>query len=941
MAAPLSSSGPALDSIISLFTSDKSQGLHERHIVAIERLCADGEGFALQDLPKCQKILELTIALIGQEDGAGALFIEPAIKLVRALGRPFVKKAATDEVKLLGNASDVMLALGRLFEILTASSASVKPLKIAATETLRSFATAHGPRPNVLEMRATIPETDIGSGQRQYLTNQMLISRSGVCSHVVKGLASAICNGDIELCLSLLTTILSFSFTASNCEQLASGGLIACLPSLLSVGYQVEMTALTIDIFWNLLENAPEASNRAIASPHGESLSSLAGIISNGEEDASIPPLSLQLAVSLSTLFKDVLGQGFREVDKELRNNVLVVLSLLLDSTSVESSASLYEFAMGCKDAGLFDASLAVASSPESGSDGTPYARPWALTTEELDLEAKLLTWNIIVSSAVILGEPVVESIEGSGLMQTLLTYVRASLPLPSCVERWNSDRRANLRSSALASLHRLAPLLSACFLKSEGATAVLSVISAATGSDMSGNSYVSVTGSQVEAALRQLTALCSLGGPDVAEALGAAGAIPIVLDLIKKWRQTGPKMTVQPRHQGTVTLAGGPLMPEDASSQKACALMLLSAMCSIHPGTDVPQNDNWRRLRKAEGIAVLIQELESLQQLDPTLPSQLALACFGAVWACIVPDRKNAARFLVSEGMDHALDAIEHGHPSHRPVILSLLCDLVENPRALPFFHEWRSAINQLPAASHLIRIWKEEDTLRGLTQDGILANTISPLKGMDKRTRWIPPESIAYGNSLPHRRAQLQAVSDACSSDQLLAKIYALLKMAGMSTISSYVSLEDQSSLCLIEKFTKFKQGEVWRQIKNELEAEGVRPTAPDRLRLVSGLSLAESLAEAVALAQKSIRDQHMTAIANQEAKFFGDAMAQTKYETEMKFFGLEKDKSRLTLGEIRDAKAKRAEMLARSLKEATVLSATGGGSLEASLRDINISA
>ena len=749
----------------------------------------------------------------------------------------------------------------------------------------------------------------------------MLISRSGVSSSIIHGLSVAIEAGDVPLCLSLLSTILSFSFTASNCEQLASGGIVSCLPSLLSVGYQQEMTSLTVDLLWNLLENAPDALRLVISDSANES------------QDPETPPISSQLAVSLSLLFRDVLGLGFREVDKELRNNVLVVLSLLLDSTSTEGRAASTAFASACHNAGLFDAALAVACMSEAGGDGSPYVKPWALTTEELDLEAKLLSWSVLVSGGTLLQGPLLDAIDNGGLVQTLLVYVSAALPLPLCIERWNSDRRATLRTSALASLHKLAPLLPLRYIESEGPDVVLTVISSAISSSSSSGSYVPVTGSQVEAALRHLTALCDLRGSEVSEPLGTAGSIPIILELIKKWKHGSLTQSHGSRLQGT--MAGGPLSPEDGPGQKTCALMLLASLCAPSPPGLTP-SDNLRRLRKAEGIAVILQEAELLQQLDPSLPSQLALACFSAIWSCVIPDRKNAARFLVAEGIDHILDSLEHGHPSHRPLILSLLSDLLENPRALPFFHVWRSGLDQQPAAHLLIRFWKEEENSRGLTLDGVLTNTTLPLKGLDKRTRWIAPEAIAYGNTLPSKRAQMQAVSEACSSEQLLAKIYSVLKIAGIDNIAKYVSLEDQATLCLIEKYVRFKQGEVWRQIKQELEEEGVRPTAPDRLRLASGIELSEALAESVKEAQRQILDQHIGAIRDQETKFFEDQLGQKTYEKEMRFFGLAKDASRLTLGEIRDAKAKKADMLSKSLLAATALSSS---ELEASLRDVEV--
>lgn len=61
-------------------------------------------------------------------------------------------------------------------------------------------------------------------------------------------------------------------------------------------------------------------------------------------------------------------------------------------------------------------------------------------------------------------------------------------------------------------------------------------------------------------------------------------------------------------------------------------------------------------------------------------------------------------------------------------------------------------------------------------------------------------------------------------------------VFKLVGFGNLS-YLSLEDQASLCLIEKYIKFRQGEVWHAIKEEFDDAGFRPTAPDRERLASG--------------------------------------------------------------------------------------------------------
>jgi len=62
----------------------------------------------------------------------------------------------------------------------------------------------------------------------------------------------------------------------------------------------------------------------------------------------------------------------------------------------------------------------------------------------------------------------------------------------------------------------------------------------------------------------------------------------------------------------------------------------------------------------------------------------------------------------------------------------------------------------------------------LRGMTVEGVLSNTSQPLRGLDKRLRWVPPESVAYGNLTAERKAQLSAIMEACPGEKMLAKVF-----------------------------------------------------------------------------------------------------------------------------------------------------------------------
>ena len=308
-----------------------------------------------------------------------------------------------------------------------------------------------------------------------------------------------------------------------------------------------------------------------------------------------------------------------------------------------------------------------------------------------------------------------------------------------------------------------------------------------------------------------------------------------------------------------------------------------------------------------------LLACLKSLRGLDPLMPSPFGVALLECVWDSVLPDKKSLARFLIGEGLEHLLALLDQGSKSQRPVILSMLADIMENPKAHPFFHDWRSHADRDTAAHMLLRLWAEEDALRGMTDgDGQLANTMRPLAGTSKRSKWVPAESIAYGSISPGKKETMTLLLEASTGDSLLAKIYSVFRLLGFDRFP-YLSPQDKAQLAVVEKYLKFRQGEVWQEIAAELEASGLRPTAPDRERLASGIELCEHLAAAVRDAQGSILGSHQDTLRAAEAKFFEDMKAQKRLEHEMRFLGA--DKTAMNLSELRAAKAKKEAMLEKS--------------------------
>lgn len=91
----------------------------------------------------------------------------------------------------------------------------------------------------------------------------------------------------------------------------------------------------------------------------------------------------------------------------------------------------------------------------------------------------------------------------------------------------------------------------------------------------------------------------------------------------------------------------------------------------------------------------------------------------------------------------------------------------------------------------------------------------------------------------------------------------------------------------LDLLRRFVKFKQGEMWARIREELELSGVRPTAPDRERLDSGVELTEHLARTLRDTQGALLNRQLQAAQEQEAAYYENMRAQRKLEHEARFY------------------------------------------------------
>ena len=188
-----------------------------------------------------------------------------------------------------------------------------------------------------------------------------------------------------ELQLALVDTLLQASYSPDSARQDVRAGALAPLAEVLrgrALGspraFRDEGVAPTTELLWNLFEAVPEAKALEPAAKDTDYI----------REGLGRPYKALRdlMAESLLSILGEFLCKGYRAQDKELRNEVLLIIMFL-----VEEPVNHPAFV----EAGLLELALDVAVMPELRAESARVT-PFVLTKETDDHEAKLLVWHVM-----------------------------------------------------------------------------------------------------------------------------------------------------------------------------------------------------------------------------------------------------------------------------------------------------------------------------------------------------------------------------------------------------------------------------------------------------------------------------------------------------------------------------------------------------------------
>ncbi|NXN92997.1 CFA69 protein, partial [Rhinopomastus cyanomelas] len=785
-----------LNHVIALLEDTESKDLEEEQLKALKNVAKCFEyGLPLKDVEQIIKILNLCAEKVNEQEA----FTEPLCELIKLCGLPFQKKKVSDEISYSVAISKAMAQLGYLMRVPRSQ------VRIQICKCVVSFYNMEPPRKLLLGYQPTSANYKIQMAELGGLAETLVLSLVLVENQLIEK-------------LWILKALQHLSTSGVNCGLMmkARAASRVCL-YLNDVDPSGQLLFRSSEILWNLLENA-------------------------SKEEIVNQLSSLECVHALKEVFADLLMHGFRRYDRQLRNDLLVIATLLAKNPAAPMVES-----------GFAELLVALATFTEAKIPN-PLVKGLKLTYSCEDFEMKKLLFNVI---AVLSKNPgAVELLSEKDVMPALLHYVKPNQK-PAFLD-WSAAQYEELQLHAIAVLASVAPSLVEKYLSCQANALLLVFLEWCIAQDPffgQGNSFHGTGGrgsklAQMRYSLRVLRSVVSLYDEAVNINLCDQGAISQLLDILK--------YTVNKSKE-----------KEDAIvlEIQADILFILSVLC---------ENDLHRKdLFSYEGVDLLIpfMQMDPKKLLSGLGHNRVLLSALDCLWSCVIGCYVTEDYFLEKQGISLLLDllAVGFSFPFFKSkqknlynIILGILVEFCDNPKTVSHISTWRGEKDQT-AAKLLIQLWRQEEAELGVKRDqyGKIADVKTPIAGsFQKQQEVIPVPSHCPSFAV------LEVL------ENIRAKIYSLLCKLGFQSLPG-LSAKDYVTLAIIQHYIDFKAGEVWSELRAELKEE-FDPVASDEEALKFILKVSEDTGRKVAALQTEVLENHHHQEIQDEEKVYAKIQA-----------------------------------------------------------------
>ena len=620
---------------------------------------------------------------------------------------------------------------------------------------------------------------------------------------------------ELQLLLALVKLLreLSTSYDAAG-ALVRCGGMGVCISVLrlfLHDPLGSEPVAVAVEVLWNALEHSAVAVNAA-----GPPAPSRTELLARRRENNAMWHLADDTALAvLRQLLTALFVHGRRAVDKQLRNEVLIVSSLIAShrkshkpfrTQNLLQLLLQYATASELPEDSIEERTRASSKGSLWDPDKPPLAdRHNFATGSPEDLEMKRILWALL-SDLGRQDQANLELIVKADFMGALLMYLdvdsleavdepsfeesmllegpgspadgdpgdapepAAGAPrrrIPTTLRRLPLTQLHVLQQQAMAVLLNLAPRAPAAFQALQGHILALRFLDACDDTGGGGGAPKSEpkvpksASGLIQGALMLLISVVGL--PGLQDELGHLDAVRIML------RRFTDKSA--------------------NNSLRADAVQILSKLCEGHVG-------NQTSLRRLDGISALVDELEiycSGRSPAPRLRhpppggggdddgggsgiasssatekvTPITVGVLDCVWNAVVGNKRSEARLPPAHGIDALLSMLEVGPRLMRHQVCGVLADLARNGKLVPYVRAWRSDRSMRSASQLLAHVWEDEEIRLGCDREhGILSNLQQPLR----RQRGLGGAAAADDAGSPSR-AQPPPPGDSSDDESLRA--------------------------------------------------------------------------------------------------------------------------------------------------------------------------
>ncbi|CAN8184963.1 unnamed protein product [Coccothraustes coccothraustes] len=740
-----------LNHVIALLRDSESKDLEKEQLKTLKKVVKHFEnGFPLKDVAQISEILDLCGEKIYDQEA----FTEPLCELIKLFGLPFQKRTSSEELNYSIEVSQSIAQLGYLISLPSSQ------VKIQICKSIVNFYNMELPGKLLSGYQPTSPNYKI-----------QMAESGGLAEFLVYSLA--LVENRLTEKLWVLKALQHLSTSEESCRQMvkaqAASRLCLCLNDADPSG---QLLFRSSDILWNLLEKP-------------------------SKEEVVNQLRSLECVHALKEAFVDLMC-GFRHCDHQLRNDLLVIATLLTEYPAVHMIES-----------GFAKILIGLATCTEVKLPN-PLVKGFKLTYSYEDFEMKKLLFNII---GILSKDPsAAQLLSESHVMPALLYYVKKNRK-PGFPD-WSAAQYEELQLHAIAVLASVAPVLVDKYLSCQGNTLLLVFLEWCVSQDPffgQGNSFHGTGGrgnklAQMRYSLRALRSVVALYDDAVSTNLCDQGAISQLLDILKyaadkeKEIESGVLLEIQ-----------------------ADILFILSVLC---------ESDNDRKeLFSCEGIGVLISFLKmDTRRLYSGLGHHcLLFSALDCLWSCVIGCYIAEDSFIEKQGIFLLLDLLAVQEKNLCNIILGILVEFSDNVKTVLHMNIWRGKRGQT-AANVLIQLWRQEEFELGVKRDqyGKIVDIKRPVvTSFQKQQKVIPIPACCPSFSIME------------ISESLRAKIYSLFCKLGFEHLPG-LSAKDVVTLAIIQRFIDFKIGEVWSEIAAEIKEEFRPVTADERtLKLISEAS------------------------------------------------------------------------------------------------------